>query len=127
MGRIRGLLWLAVMMVANGGAFAGVPVDADEDAGMFAKLSAFITVRSTETDRIDDERRVRLDELAGVIRDERDRGIRPSLTFICTHNSRRSHMAMLWAAAAARVHGVDIAVSSGGTESTAFNPRGCRD
>lgn len=41
-----------------------------------------------------------------------------------THNSRRSHLAQIWAQAAAlhyRVPGVEV--YSGGTEATAFNPR----
>lgn len=46
------------------------------------------------------------------------------LNFICTHNSRRSHIAQLWAQAAAHYFGVkDIVCISGGTEATAFNPR----
>lgn len=46
------------------------------------------------------------------------------LVFICTHNSRRSHFGQLWAQTAARYYGIrDIATFSGGTGSTAFNPR----
>ncbi len=46
------------------------------------------------------------------------------LIFICTHNSRRSHMGQIWAQAAAYHHGLDhIRTYSGGTEATAFNPR----
>ena len=46
------------------------------------------------------------------------------LNFICTHNSRRSHLAQLWAQAAAHYYGVpDVQCYSGGTEATAFNPR----
>ncbi|MGI9158114.1 MAG: protein-tyrosine-phosphatase [Saprospiraceae bacterium] len=46
------------------------------------------------------------------------------LTFICTHNSRRSHLAQLWAAAAAKYCVVGpVACFSGGTEVTACNPR----
>jgi arsenate reductase len=46
------------------------------------------------------------------------------LNFICTHNSRRSHIAQLWGQAAASYYGVkDVFCFSGGTEATAFNPR----
>jgi arsenate reductase len=46
------------------------------------------------------------------------------LNFICTHNSRRSHIAQIWAQAAAAFYGVnDVHCFSGGTEATAFNPR----
>ncbi len=44
------------------------------------------------------------------------------LVFICTHNSRRSHLTQLWAAIAAHYHGLDnLLTFSGGTEATAFN------
>lgn len=46
------------------------------------------------------------------------------LNFICTHNSRRSHLSQLWAQAAAYYYGVpNVQAYSGGTEATAFNPR----
>jgi len=46
------------------------------------------------------------------------------MTFICTHNSRRSHLSQIWAAVAAAKFGImDVETFSGGTESTAFNPR----
>jgi arsenate reductase (thioredoxin) len=46
------------------------------------------------------------------------------LVFICTHNSRRSHISQVWAQAAAVFYGVNNLISySGGTEATAFNPR----
>ena len=49
------------------------------------------------------------------------------LTFICTHNSRRSQMGQIWAQAAAWHFGLnDVRTFSGGTEATAFNPRAVR-
>eukprot|EP00038_Savillea_parva_P031056 m.82561 g.82561 ORF g.82561 m.82561 type:complete len:221 (-) comp9476_c0_seq2:762-1424(-) len=46
------------------------------------------------------------------------------LIFICTHNSRRSHLSQVWAAVGAARFGLDnIETYSGGTEATAFNPR----
>ncbi|MCH8524931.1 MAG: protein-tyrosine-phosphatase [Balneolales bacterium] len=46
-----------------------------------------------------------------------------NLTFVCTHNSRRSHLAQYWAAAAAAYYDVeDVHVFSGGTEATALHP-----
>ncbi|MEM8583272.1 MAG: protein-tyrosine-phosphatase [Bacteroidota bacterium] len=46
------------------------------------------------------------------------------LIFICTHNSRRSHLAMIWAAVGASFYGLpQVATFSGGTEITAMNPR----
>lgn len=46
------------------------------------------------------------------------------LNFICTHNSRRSHISQLWAQAAAHYYQIpNVFCYSGGTEATAFNPR----
>ena len=46
------------------------------------------------------------------------------LVFICTHNSRRSQFGQVWALTAAQFYGIrNIATFSGGTGSTAFNPR----
>jgi len=46
------------------------------------------------------------------------------LIYICTHNSRRSHMAQLWAQTAASFYGLNqVNTFSGGTEETAFNIR----
>lgn len=65
-----------------------------------------------------------LDEIAELIVAERAAGRVAKLTFICTHNSRRSQMAQLWAATAAAYYRIDdVQTYSGGTEVTAFNPR----
>jgi arsenate reductase (thioredoxin) len=46
-----------------------------------------------------------------------------SLLFVCTHNSRRSHLAQYWAAAAAEFCDVPgIETYSAGTEATAMHP-----
>lgn len=69
---------------------------------------------------IPQERRRTLDRLATFV-GESDPA---ALTFICTHNSRRSHLAEQWASVAARYYGLErVATYSGGTEATAFNPR----
>jgi arsenate reductase (thioredoxin) len=46
------------------------------------------------------------------------------LIFICTHNSRRSHICQIWTQAAAAYYQIkNVKSYSGGTEVTAFNPR----
>jgi arsenate reductase (thioredoxin) len=46
-----------------------------------------------------------------------------SLIFICTHNSRRSHLAQIWAKVAADYYDISgVTTYSGGTEVTAFHP-----
>jgi hypothetical protein len=73
---------------------------------------------------IAEDRRRQLDKLALFIRTKLGSGEGAKLVFICTHNSRRSHMSQLWAAVAAAHYGVaGVETFSGGTEVTAFNPR----
>jgi hypothetical protein len=75
-------------------------------------------------DRIPEPRRAKLAEIADFIEAEASGGDVARLTFICTHNSRRSHMSQIWAQTAALYLGVPrVETYSGGTEATAFNPR----
>jgi arsenate reductase len=67
--------------------------------------------------------RARLHTLVATLKTEQKRSGRLELVFVCTHNSRRSHMGQLLAAAAARRAGVQARTYSAGTEATAFNPR----
>ncbi|NJK87988.1 MAG: protein-tyrosine-phosphatase [Myxococcales bacterium] len=77
-----------------------------------------------EFERIPEERKKALTKLALWVRTQLDAGQTPKLVFICTHNSRRSHISQLWSEASASVFGVEGVESfSGGTEVTAFNPR----
>ena len=70
------------------------------------------------------ERRETLREVAAFMRVRMAEGKPALLTFICTHNSRRSHMSQLWAQTAGAYYGVrEVRTFSGGTEATAFNPR----
>ncbi len=70
------------------------------------------------------ERKKTLDTLATYIREKRAAGQLVRLIFICTHNSRRSHLAQVWAQIAAYQYGIEpVECFSGGTETTACNPR----
>jgi arsenate reductase (thioredoxin) len=91
---------------------------------LFPRLQDFIADRLAEFEGIPKARRALLDELAGLIVSgaASDQPVR--LVFICTHNSRRSQMAQLWALVAARHFSVaGVEAYSGGTEVVAFNPR----
>jgi arsenate reductase len=88
--------------------------------------SLYVTVDHLiqESDKISNERRELLKELTAFIQMKERAGKKISLNFICTHNSRRSHIAQLWAQAAAHYFGIaNVQCMSGGTEATAFNPR----
>ena len=86
-------------------------------------IEAFLAARSIEMDRIPTARRSLLEPLADHVRDRTGEGRVPKVVFVCTHNSRRSHLAQLWFAASC--HRCDIAVEtySGGTEATSFDHR----
>lgn len=76
---------------------------------------------------IPDERKELLGELSAFIEERIRRGEEINLNFICTHNSRRSHIAQLWAQVAAYYYSLPgVTTFSGGTEATAFNPRAVR-
>lgn len=73
---------------------------------------------------IPEDRKRKLEELSSYIKSNNSKQELSNLIFICTHNSRRSHMSQLWAQAAACFYGVsDTHCYSGGIETTAFNHR----
>ena len=74
--------------------------------------------------KIPEERKILLAEFAKYISTKNKRGNKINLTFICTHNSRRSHISQIWAQTAAEYYNIkNVFCYSGGTEATAFNPR----
>lgn len=75
-------------------------------------------------DNIPDERKKQLKKMALFIQTKIKAGEEAQLIFICTHNSRRSHMSQLWARVAADYYHIpQVHTYSGGTEATAFNSR----
>jgi arsenate reductase (thioredoxin) len=89
---------------------------------LLPQLRDFITARPSAVP--EEPRKSELDALAEWIRERQQAGEPAPMVFICTHNSRRSHVAQIWMAAMARYYGLDhIQTYSGGTEATAFNPR----
>jgi arsenate reductase len=73
---------------------------------------------------ISEDRQQVLRPLANYIQAEKDKGATIRLNFICTHNSRRSHLAQIWAQTAAYYFGVkNVYCYSGGTEATALFPK----
>lgn len=64
-----------------------------------------------------------LQPLIAFVQSKVDRNEYARLNFICTHNSRRSQFAQIWAQTAADFFGVPVACLSGGVEVTAFDAR----
>jgi arsenate reductase len=97
---------------------------AADKAMLHPRLRQYVEQALAGFDSIPEERKRELRKLALFVRAKRSSNEPANLTFICTHNSRRSHMSQLWAATAAASYGVDgLGTFSGGTEATAFNPR----
>ncbi len=91
---------------------------------LFPEVNHYIEQRLAETEQIPASRQAELESLAQYVRQCLREGRTAELTFICTHNSRRSHLSQVWAKVAAAHFGLDnVRTYSGGTEVTAFNPR----
>jgi arsenate reductase (thioredoxin) len=89
----------------------------------FAKqLSKYCKTLANDFDKISEERKNDLIEMGDYIITKRVENKKCNLLFICTSNSRRSHMAQIWAYTASLYYGVDsIFTFSGGTEATKVN------
>ncbi|GAK88171.1 arsenate reductase [Nonlabens ulvanivorans] len=76
-----------------------------------------------DVDSIPLSRKRDLNQLSTYINQSLKKYKKAQLTFICTHNSRRSHLCQIWAQVAARHFDIpDVYCYSGGTETTAVYP-----
>ena len=81
------------------------------------------TIASLNLDAISDERKQTLKPLIDYIQSKVNENKNANLNFICTHNSRRSHLSQVWAQAAAHFYRLkNVYCYSGGTEATALFP-----
>ncbi|PKP09316.1 MAG: protein-tyrosine-phosphatase [Bacteroidetes bacterium HGW-Bacteroidetes-3] len=81
------------------------------------------TIASLNLDTISDERKQTLKPLIDYIQSKVNENKNANLNFICTHNSRRSHLSQVWAQAAAHFYRLkNVYCYSGGTEATALFP-----
>ena len=88
------------------------------------KLENNVELLIIKMNDIAQERKSLLEEFADYISQKIKDGKEINLTFICTHNSRRSHISQIWAQAAAEYYRIkNVFCYSGGTVATAFNPR----
>jgi len=93
-------------------------------AKLLPTLQPYVGQVAREAESVPAERKEVLNSIAADVASRIKAGKRADLTFICTHNSRRSHMSQIWAATAAYYYGLDgVSTFSGGTEATACNCR----
>lgn len=88
-----------------------------------SKLQSYSDKINNEFSEIEKDRKKDLNKMADYIfeRWSSNKVIQP--LFVCTHNSRRSHMSHLWFQTAMNYYGIQSTAFSGGTEATAFNKR----
>ena len=89
---------------------------------MNIKIREIIAQLSTE--RISEERKIILQPLIEFISSKISKNEEVRLNFICTHNSRRSHLSQIWAQTMAFYYHIEnVFCYSGGTEATTMFPK----
>ena len=89
---------------------------------MNLKIREIIAQLSTE--RISEERKRILQPLIEFISSKITKNEEVRLNFICTHNSRRSHLSQIWAQTMANYYQIEnVFCYSGGTEAAAMFPK----
>ena len=81
------------------------------------------TILKIKNELIPEKRRITLNPLIDYIQSKIDQKKEVNLKFICTHNSRRSQFAQIWAKTSAEYFQIPANCFSGGVEVTAFNER----
>ncbi|MEO0474009.1 MAG: protein-tyrosine-phosphatase, partial [Bacteroidota bacterium] len=90
---------------------------------LFPQIETYIHSLRDDMAAIPAERQQLLREIAAYIQSKLNEQAPIRMIFICTHNSRRSHLGQIWAKTLADFHALpDVQIYSGGTEATAFNP-----
>jgi arsenate reductase len=89
---------------------------------MFIKLKEHIN--GLDISNISSDRKIVLQPLIDFIKSKKDKNEAIDLNFICTHNSRRSHLSQVWAQVMAQYFNIQkVTCYSGGTEATAMFPK----
>lgn len=80
-------------------------------------------VKGLKPETISNERKADLKPLIEFIQAKLDNNQKIRINFICTHNSRRSHLSQVWAQTLAHIFKIKhVSCYSGGTENTALFP-----
>lgn len=89
---------------------------------MYSKLLE--TIELLKDQEISEERKIIVRPLIDFIQGNLDDNKTIDINFICTHNSRRSHLSQIWAQAASTYFDIPkVTCYSGGTEETAMFPK----
>ena len=112
--RVLGFLFfVSVINVANA-----------TETDVLEPVRPYVAKLVTQFEKIPADRQKDLNKVVAYINAKLKAHETAQLTFICTHNSRRSHLAQIWAETAVAFYGLEGVVAySGGTETTAMNSR----
>lgn len=88
-------------------------------SAFYPQLKEFIEALKHE--EIATERKIVLQPMIDFIQSRLNDNLAVNLNFICTHNSRRSQLAQIWAQTISAFFGIKSSCFSGGVEVTAFN------
>ena len=89
---------------------------------LYSEIQHYLDQVASKPFSLTPDRHELLDRLAQYIAQKQHSGNPIKLSFICTHNSRRSHLGQTWAYIVGYHVGLPIESYSGGTEATAFHP-----
>ena len=89
---------------------------------IFSEINSFIKEALTSFGSIPEERKNILKKISDFVQKNQNEGKISELIYVCTHNSRRSHLGQIWGKTAAVYYGIkNINTYSAGTEVTALN------
>lgn len=92
-----------------------------EKAQLYSTLKEYL--KKINTNSISNDRKEVLQPLVEYIQNKVELNKQIRINFICTHNSRRSHLSQIWAQTAASFYQINnVFCYSGGTEATALFP-----
>jgi arsenate reductase len=86
---------------------------------LFKEINNYIS--ELKLSNISDNRLHNINKIIQYIQNTKDNNEEINLNFICTHNSRRSQLAQIWASVLAYKYKINISCYSGGVEVTELN------
>nr|MDQ3101538.1 hypothetical protein [Bacteroidota bacterium] len=89
---------------------------------MYPEHQRTIAAIITDDRALPDRREALLRPISDWIKEQQRGDLPADLVFICTHNSRRSLLAQVWAATAASFQGLEVKCWSAGTAQTEVAP-----
>lgn len=115
---MKALLYQTLLMLLGSAVLLGQNFDIEINENLQANTLLLIE----DFENIEKDRKSELEELGSFMLNHMSKDQKFSILFVCTHNSRRSHITDLWFKYATTYYGVNQFESfSGGTEATAFN------